>query len=318
MAVTKLSSDGISNSARFVNMRAGFSGTSRIVVWGGTTRLYSNDAATWTATTQSSIASAGASGNYPVTKGGRIFANQANNWNWSYDGITWYATSGVAGDANATVNFWGEMASGEIAWNSYYGFTRHHLMREWSGYSGPIGSSGAPWDVSSNGIANNGVVGASSVWVVAFAASSFVYSTNDGITWTTQSPGVVYTSINWGKDKFLATTNSGTTYYTSADGITWTSRTFPITPQTRTGIRFVGGQWFLGGLSGALYTSPDGITWTSRTSGAGANRVNGFGYAANLYVAVGNGGYVATSPDGATWTARSSGTANDLFVVGGI
>jgi hypothetical protein len=316
MAVTKLSSDGISNSARFVNMRAGFSGTSRIIVWGNSTRLYSNDGATWTATTQSTLTSVGASGNYPVTKGGRIFALQGQFWNWSYDGITWYYTNGVAGDANASVDFWGEMASGDIAWNSYYGSTRHHLMREYSGTQLAIGSS--PFSANSNGIANNGVKTASTVWVMAFAATSFAYSTNDGISWTTQSPGVVYTSINWGKDKFLATTNSGTTYYTSADGVTWTSRTFPITPQTRTGIRYVEGQWFLGGLSGALYTSPDGITWTSRTSGAGANRVNGFGYAANLYVAVGNGGYVATSPDGATWTARSSGTVNDLFVVGGI
>jgi hypothetical protein len=191
-------------------------------------------------------------------------------------------------------------------------------MREWSGFSGPIGSSGTPWDASINGIANNGVAGPSSIWVMAFAATNSSYSLNDGVSWTSFNAGAVLTAIQYGGDKFLATSNSGNTYYTSTNGTTWTSRTFPITPQTRTGIRYVAGQWFLGGLSGALYTSPDGITWTLRTSGAGSQRVNGFGYANNLYIAVGNAGYIGTSPDGATWTARSSGTANDLFVVGGI
>ncbi len=318
MAITKLSTDGITNSARFVNMRAGYSGTSRIVVWGTAARLYSNDGATWTPTTQSTLSSTTTAANYPITKGGRIFALQGQAWNWSYDGITWYFTNGVAGDANATVNFWGEMATGEVAWNSWYGYTRSHLMREYSGYSGSIGSYGTPWDINVNGIANNGVVGASSIWVVAFGSTSSVYSLNDGVTWTTFSPGAVLLSLRYGGDKFLATTNSGTTYYTSTNGTTWTSRSFPTTPQNRTAVRYTGGQWFLGGPSGALFTSPDGITWTSRTSGAGANTINGFGFANNLYVAVGNGGYVATSPDGVTWTARSSGVTSDLYVVGGI
>jgi hypothetical protein len=316
MAITKLSADGTSNFARFQNMRAGFTGTSRIIVWGSSARLYSNDGATWTATTQSTLSAAGTSGNYPITKNGRIFAVQGQFWNWSYDGITWYYTNGVAGDANASVDIYAEMADGQIAWNSLYGGTRHHLMREYSGTQLAVGSS--PFSAACNGIANNGVSGPGSVWVMAFAATSFAYSTNDGISWTTQSPGVVYTSLSWGKDKFLATTNNGTQYYTSANGIAWTSRTFPVAPGIRGSVRHVAGQWFLGSTSGALYTSPDGITWTSRTSGAGANRVNGFGYAANLYVAVGNGGYVATSPDGATWTARSSGVVSDLHFVGGI
>lgn len=316
MAITKFSSDGITNSARYVNMRAGYSGTSRMIVWGDSARLYSNDGATWTATTQATLSAAGSSGNYPVTKNGRIFALQGQFWNWSYDGITWYYTNGVAGDANATVNFWGEMANGEIAWNSYYSSTRHHLMREYCGIQLDVATN--PFSVSCNGIANNSTAGATSTWVMAFASTNFAYSTNDGRTWTVATQGVVYTSLSFGGDKFLATTNSGTTYYTSTNGTSWTSRTFPTTPQTRGAVRYVNGQWFLGGLSGALYTSPDGITWTSRTSGAGANRVNGFGFANNLYTAVGNGGYVATSPDGATWTARSSGIVSDLYVVGGI
>jgi hypothetical protein len=304
-------------------MSAGFSGTSRIVVWGTpATRITSTDLVNWSATSGTIRDVNDTDPFYPITKNGRMicFSNASgfNRWSWSYDGVTFYETEGIAGDANATVKAFELTASNDIAWSSFYSSTRNHLMREYSGNS--LGVA-APFTQAISGVANNGVVGASATWVVVTENTSVAYSTNDGISFT-QVASVNVRRVNWGIDKFLAwhITGSGvgTTYYTSANGISWTSRTFPVEPAKRTSVRFIGGQWFLGGTAGQLYTSPDGITWTSRTSGAGSNGIYGFGYAAGVYVACGAGGYVATSPDGVTWTARSSGTANALYVVGGI
>jgi hypothetical protein len=321
MAISSVARSGLTTFDKFQRVSAGFTGTRRIIVSGVSTRLYSDDGgATWTATTQSSFTSSG--NNYPVTKNGRIYVLGVSNnaWQFSYDGLTWYPSTGYPGDANATPYFFGETANGEVAICSYYGSTRHHLLREVMGFNGTIGSFGVPWDISGIAIDNNGVVGPSSVWVWGFNSTTIAYSTNDGITWFTTNVGNLPLSIVWGRDKFLMPTQGSTTYLTTttASLTSWTSRTFPTTPQSRSAVRFVNGLWLLGGTSGALFTSPDGITWTSRTSGAGSNTIFGFGFAAGVYIAVGAGGYIGTSPDGVTWTARTSGITTTLQTVGGI
>jgi hypothetical protein len=317
MAVTSLARDGVATYAHYNKMSAGFSGTSRIVVWGDSnTRITSTDLVNWTATT-------GTISNptprfYPITKNGRMICLggvQQRDWDYSYDGVTFYNSFGVVGDANAFYQAFELTAANNIAYTSFYSSTKNHLAREYATFSGPIAT--APWTAALNGVADNGVNGPSAIWVVT-GGTGTSYSTNDGITWTSVSPVISGARVYWGIDKFLMFSSSSTTYYTSTNGSTWTTRTFPVANVAVSSVRFTGGQWFLGGASGALYTSPDGITWTSRTSGAGANAVNGFGYAAGVYVACGAGGYVATSPDGVTWTARSTGTTNALFVVGGI
>ena len=321
MAISTVVRSGLSTFDKFQRTSAGFSGTRRIIVSGASTRLYSDDGgATWTATTQSSFSSSG--NNYPVTKNGAIYVLGVSNnaWQFSYDGLTWYPSTGFPGDANASPYFFDQLANGEVAICSYYAFTRHHLLREIMGFNGNIGSSGVPFDVAGTGIANDGVIGPSSVWVWTFTGTTIAYSTNNGLQWFTFNTGVVPIGVIWGRDKFLIPTNGSTTYLTatSAAPTTWTTRTFPTTPQTRSAVRFVNGLWLLGGTSGALFTSPDGITWTSRTSGAGANTIFGFGFAGGVYVAVGAGGYIGTSPDGITWTARTSGITTTLQTVGGI
>lgn len=320
MAISTVARSGLSTFDKFQRTSAGFVSRNRIVIWGASARLYSdNGGATWTATTQATLVSANFT--YPVTRNGRIYclSTGSSNWSWSYDGITWYYSSGFPGDANAIPYFFGEMANGEVAVGSYYNSTRHHLLREFMGFNGNIGTFGVPFDVAGTMMANNGVTGPTAVWVWVFNSTTLAYSTNDGLTWTNLNMGQFPPqAIVWGVDKWLITIGSSTTYLTATDPTTWTTRTLPTTPSARSGIRFINGLWLLGGLSGQLFTSTDGITWTSRTSGAGSNAINGFGFGAGLYIAVGAGGYVATSPDGTTWTARSSGVTSALHVVGAI
>jgi len=322
MAISTVARSGLSTFDKFQRTSAGFVSRNRIVIWGASARLYSdNGGATWTATTQTTLYSARYT--YPTVRNGRIFAlgSGSSEWSFSYDGITWYASSGYPGDANAIPYFFGEMATGEVAIGSYYGSTRHHLLREHVGFNGNIGAFGVPFDIAGVMMANNGVVGPTAVWVWVFNSTTLAYSTNDGLTWTNFNMGQFPPqAIVWGLDKFLMTIGSSTTYLTAtaANPASWTTRTLPTTPSARSAIRYINGLWLLGGTSGALFTSPDGITWTSRTSGAGSSTVIGFGFGAGVYVAVGANGYVATSPDGFTWTARTSGVTSELQVVGAI
>lgn len=320
MAISSLAKSSFGTFDKFQRTSAGFVSRNRIVIWGASARLYSNDGgATWTATTQTTLASARYT--YPTIRNGRIYAmgSGSNEWSWSYDGITWYYSTGFPGDSGATPYFFGEMANGEIAIASYAAYTRHHLLREHVGYNGPLSSFGVPFEIAGRMMANNGVTGPTAVWVWVFDSTTLAYSTNDGISWSNFNIGQYPPqAVVWGRDKFLITIGSSTTYLTASDPTSWTTRTLPTTPSNRAAIRFINGLWLLGGASGALFTSPDGITWTSRTSGAGSNTVIGFGFGAGVYVAVGAGGYVATSPDGTTWTARSSGVTSELQVVGAI
>jgi hypothetical protein len=322
MAISTIARSGLSTFDKFQRVSAGFVSRNRIVIWGASARLYSdNGGVTWTATTQTTLVSP--SYTYPVTKNGRIYAlsSGTSNWSWSYDGITWYHSFGYPGDSGATPYFFGEMANGEVAIGSYAAFTRHHLLREHVGFNGNIGASGVPFDVVGRMMANNGVTGPTAVWVWVFNSTTLAHSSNDGLTWSNFNMGQFPPEgIVWGLDKFLLFLNNSTTYLTAtaANPTSWTTRTLPTSPSIRSAIRYLNGLWLLGGVSGALWTSPDGITWTSRTSGAGSNTVIGFGFAAGVYIAVGAGGYVATSPDGITWTARTSGVTSELQVVGGI
>lgn len=320
MSVTSFARDGVALYSDYNKMSAAFTGTTRLVVFGVTaTRITSTDGTNWAATAGTTSSVNLTYPFYPITKNGRMFCQMGGNWDWSYDGNTFQSTAGYAGDANASMRAMELTATNDIAWSSFYAATRNHIMREYSGYSGNVAA--APFNTGITGIANNATTGAASTWVTTGGANT-AYSTNDGVTWTLVTNATATARVQWGIDKFLAWNNLastvGTTSYTSTNGSTWTSRTLPVAPSELVSLRFIGGQWFLGGASGALYTSPDGITWTSRTSGAGANAIYGFGYGAGFYVACGAGGYLATSPDGVTWTARTSGTTNALYLVGAI
>jgi len=75
--------------------------------------------------------------------------------------------------------------------------------------------------------------------------------------------------ITYGNNAFVAVGQSGI-IYTSSDGITWTSRTSG-TSEHIWGIASGNGIFVAVGYSGTILTSPDGTTWTSRTSGTTNN-----------------------------------------------
>lgn len=99
--------------------------------------------------------------------------------------------------------------------------------------------------------------------------------------------------------------------YTSSDGVTWTSRTSGFGSNDIQRVAFGNGLFVAVGNQGTLTTSTDGITWTARTANMSTNTIFDVVYANSTWVAVGNGGGatntggVIYSTDGITWTRKS-------------
>ena len=113
-----------------------------------------------------------------------------------------------------------------------------------------------------------------------------------------------------GSNLYVAVGNSGS-LYTSADGITWTSRTSGFGSNSIFDVAFGNGLWVAVGANGTITTSTDGITWTARTANVGTSALNAVTYANSVWVAVGqdggttNTGGITYSTDGLTWTRKS-------------
>jgi len=113
-----------------------------------------------------------------------------------------------------------------------------------------------------------------------------------------------------GSNLYVAAGTSGV-LYSSPDGITWTSRTSGFSTNTIRKVAYGNGLWVAVGNSGTLTTSTDGITWTARTANVSTNTIYDVKYANSIWVAVAAGGGVTNtggiiySTDGITWTRKS-------------
>lgn len=122
--------------------------------------------------------------------------------------------------------------------------------------------------------------------------------------------GIAYNGTNL----YVAYGGSGE-LYTSPDGITWTSRTSGFGTQSIYQVAYGNGLWVAVGTNGVITTSTDGVTWTARTSNMSTNAMYDVIYANSIWVAVGNGGGatntggITYSTDGVTWTRKSQSIA---------
>jgi hypothetical protein len=133
------------------------------------------------------------------------------------------------------------------------------------------------------------------------------------LNWTqriTQTSGSFNAVAYNGSNLYVAAGLSGV-LYSSPDGLTWTSRTSGFGANAIHRVAYGNGLWVAVGVSGTLTTSTDGITWTARTSNMGANDMFDVVYDNSIWVAVGQGGGATNtggliySTDGITWTRKS-------------
>lgn len=111
--------------------------------------------------------------------------------------------------------------------------------------------------------------------------------------------------ISGGNDIFCVVVNTSTSnVYTSPDGIIWTTRTLPTTA-TWHKIYFGNGKFCLLSPTSVL-TSTDGITWVQGSGLVAGGTYSGLTYGNGIYYAVKTGSSQASaSTDGITWTTRT-------------
>ena len=147
------------------------------------------------------------------------------------------------------------------------------------------------------------------------SGTRFVFTSTDGINWTSRSTsvGTYFEGIAYSGSLFVLVSQNGH-LLTSPDGTTWTSRTSGFGATDIMDVGYGNGLFVTVGGSGNLFTSPDGTTWTSRTSGVGGT-LRGVAWNGG-WIAVGDSGALTTSPDGTTWTTRTSGfSTNAIYAV---
>ena len=118
-----------------------------------------------------------------------------------------------------------------------------------------------------------------------------------------------------GSNLYVAAGSSGA-LYSSPDGITWTSRTSGFGSTQIQKVIYGNSVWVAVGNGGLISSSSDGITWTLRTSNFSTNQFRDVHFANSLFVAVGQGGGATNtgglvySSDGTTWTRKSQTLSN--------
>lgn len=170
-----------------------------------------------------------------------------------------------------------------------------------------VGSATNDAAVLSVGSANQVLtVDSSTTTGLKWASAGITWTQRLGLSSSTQFRVVSYN----GSNLWVAAGQAGL-LYSSSDGITWTSRTSGFGSNAIYDVKFGNGLWVAVGDNGTITTSSDGITWTARTANMGTNRIQSVIYDNSLWVAVGGGGGttntggITYSSDGITWTRKS-------------
>lgn len=158
------------------------------------------------------------------------------------------------------------------------------------------------------------------LWVavgnITLPVGGLVYTSADGITWTTRTASEQnsWRGVAWSPalNLFCAVATNGThRVMTSPDGITWTNQNASAVAGWRavTWCDTLGLFVAVGSTSVAMW-SPDGVTWTNGTGVPGSKAFSGVTWASSIstLVAVANTAGTAsimTSTDGKAWTGRT-------------
>jgi hypothetical protein len=121
-----------------------------------------------------------------------------------------------------------------------------------------------------------------------------------------------FISITYNNSNMYVAVGDTGQIYSSPDGVTWTSRTSQFGTSYIFDVAHANGVFVAVGAAGKISTSSDGITWTARTANMSTNEIRAVTYGNSLWVAVGagggttnTGGITYSSDNGVTWTRKS-------------
>ena len=144
--------------------------------------------------------------------------------------------------------------------------------------------------------------------------SSRIYSSEDGVTWSSASfvdsppSSVEFRDIVWSGTRFVAFGNS-TQIWTSQDGLEWSSAN-TLADDHDYGY-WNGNEIILGDFASPPETSPDGLEWSQLRPDL-HYPADSTVWTGVRYVTVGNHGHISTYSDSEPWSSHSSGTISNL------
>lgn len=145
------------------------------------------------------------------------------------------------------------------------------------------------------------------------ANTTYYYSTNDGVTWSstaTPTSGAGLRVMSNGTRIVAVQTSSASTAYYSVDGINWTSTAMPSAANWSA--CDAGGGMFVAASSAAgtaAAYSMDGITWTASTKPSGTVGNALFMFGKFYFFVNGSSATVYTTVNGITWSTETLSTA---------
>jgi hypothetical protein len=152
----------------------------------------------------------------------------------------------------------------------------------------------------------NGLFVAVGYAIVVGVPTAFVFTSIDGINWTSRTPAATNNWVNvaYGNGLFVAVSSNGASnrIMTSPDGITWTARNSGINPDF-SAVAYGNGIWVAistASTGGTVFTSYDGIVWTEQAETFSQSSI-----------AFGNGIFTTgnyNSTDGINWNVNAFGT----------
>jgi photosystem II stability/assembly factor-like uncharacterized protein len=172
--------------------------------------------------------------------------------------------------------------------------------------------AGAAWTAgTAQGTNNLYGIGFGSVFVAAGDIGA-LFSSSDGINWTTLSSAVTakLNAVSYYAGTYLVA-GAGGVILRSTDAAVWAQQTSGTLNDLYAVSNYGAAGYAATGAAGTILHSGDGITWTGSTP-ITANPLYGVTYANGIYVAVGAAGTLLSSVDAASWTPLTSNTANTL------
>jgi hypothetical protein len=148
------------------------------------------------------------------------------------------------------------------------------------------------------------------IFMAAGSSGRLSTSTNDGLTWVTQTSQFGTSTIStvaYANGTWVAVGAGGTLRTSTNNGVTWNTQTSNFGTTLINSVAYGNGTWIAVGSAGTLRTSTNATTWVTQTSQFGTTAICAIAYGNGTWVAAGDGGTLRTSTDNAiTWNTQTS------------